>query len=132
MLCAVVFFVRKLSVIRIGFKEVVSGVINKADAVERMVAMLESIEFDSSGLLAFSFVNKFAFSAGDPTATFRVKSLEFLAADNLKLKPPDGVSTVLDVSALLEAFVVDNLHVVRAVEAADDEKSEVVTALKLF
>ena len=132
MLIGGLFFGGNLAVVRIGLEEVMSGVVDETDAVERVIAMLESFELDFSGLLAFSVVDKFAFSACGTATAFGVKSLEFVTAENLKLKPPNGVSTVLDVTAFLEAFVVNDLHVVGAVEAADDEESEVVAALKLF
>ena len=132
MLIGGLFFGGNLAVVRIGLEEVMSGVVDETDAVERVIAMLESFELDFSGLLAFSVVDKFAFSACGTATAFGVKSLEFVTAENLKLKPPNSVSTVLDVTALLEAFVVNDLHVVGTVETADDEKREVIAALKLF
>lgn len=124
MLIGGLFFGGNLAVVRIGLEEVMSGVVDETDAVERVIAMLESFELDFSGLLAFSVVDKFAFSACGTATAFGVKSLEFVTAENLKLKPPNSVSTVLDVTALLEAFVVNDLHVVGTVETADDEKRE--------
>ena len=132
MLIGGLFFGGNLAVVRIGLEEVMSGVVDETDAVERVIAMLESFELDFSGLLAFSVVDKFAFSACGTATAFGVKSLEFVTAENLKLKPPNSVSTVLDVTALLEAFVVNDLHVVGTVETDDDEKREVIAALKLF
>ena len=94
--------------------------------------MFECLKFDFSWLLAFGLVDQITFPAGIAASSGGIQSFKGGIAKYLKLKSPDSVGTVFDMSALFKAFVVDNLHVVRTIKTADDEECEIVTTLKLL
>ena len=85
--------------------------------------IFEAFELNLSRLKFFGVVNLLA-EVGEIAGTEMI--------EDVKLKSPDNVGGVLDVAAFLEALEGNGLHVVLAVERADDEEGGVSVALKFF
>lgn len=118
------FFWGKLFVkILAGDKAVVGGEIIEKALVVGALAILKTFELNLPRLLFFGVVNLFA-KVGEVSWTKMI--------EDVKLKSPYNVGGVLDVAAFLEALEGNGLHVVLAVERADDEEGGVSVALKFF
>ena len=100
-----------------------SGEIVEETLVVGALAILEAFKLNLPRLLFLSVVDLFAY-VGEIT---RTKIIE-----NIELESPDNVGGVLNVARFLEALEGDGLHVVLAIERANDEKGGVSVALKFF
>ena len=87
------------------------------------LAILKTFELNLPRFIFFSVVDLLA-HVGEAA---RAQVIE-----NIELKSPYNVGGVLDVAAFLEALEGNGLHVILAIETADDEKGSVGVALKFF
>lgn len=100
-----------------------SGEIIEKALVVGALAILKTFELNLPRLLFFSVVDLFA-KVGEVSWTKMI--------EDVKLESPYNVGGVLDVARLFETLEGDGLHVILAVERADDEKSSVGVTLKFF
>ena len=106
-----------------GDEAVVGGEIIEEALVVGALAILEAFKLNLPRLLFLSVIDLLA-HIGEVS---RTKMIE-----DVKLESPDNVGGVLDVARLLETFKGDGLHVILAIETADDEKGGVSVALKFL
>ena len=100
-----------------------SGEIIEKALVVGALAILEAFKLNMPRLFLFSVIDLLA-HVGE------VAGAEMI--EDVKLESPNNVGGVLDVAALFETLEGDGLHVILAIERADDEKGRVSVALKFF